>query len=51
MIDRLEILHGTGFTHNDIKPENIVIDIDDKKVIHLIDFGLATSYVNKGKHI
>lgn len=29
LIDLLEILHSTGHIHNDIKPDNIVINVDD----------------------
>ena len=28
ILDQLEKLHSTGFIHNDIKPDNIVIGLD-----------------------
>ena len=38
MVKRLEMLHQHGFTHNDVKPQNIMVH-DDKVV--LIDFGAS----------
>lgn len=35
------MFHKTGFVHNDLKPENIVIGNKDPEKIYLIDFGLA----------
>jgi tRNA A-37 threonylcarbamoyl transferase component Bud32 len=45
----LEIVHESGFTHNDLKLENIMVK--DLKVT-LIDYGYVSSYVDdKGKHL
>jgi casein kinase 1 len=42
VVDRLEALHKIGYVHRDIKPDNLVIGFEErKKVIYLIDFGLA----------
>lgn len=44
-------MHAIGCTHNDLKPENIVLG-NDQYPIKLIDFGLASSFVDeKGVHI
>ena len=45
-LDALEILHETGRTYNDLKPENIMVtkDEDGDDHIVLIDFGLADKY-------
>ncbi len=50
---RLEKLHGEGFVHCDLKPDNILIGTENKRhTVYLIDFGLAHSYLDKnGEHI
>lgn len=41
-IDRLEALHKIGYTHRDVKPDNLAIGLREKsKIIYLFDFGLA----------
>jgi serine/threonine protein kinase len=44
LVKTLDFLHSCGIHHNDIKPENIMIDDDDdgNMEVKLIDFGLAT---------
>jgi eukaryotic-like serine/threonine-protein kinase len=37
--DVLEYVHGCGIVHHDLKPENVMLDAEDK--IKLLDFGLA----------
>jgi len=54
VIDALQLIHSAGYTHNDIKPANIMLDIndqEDKLKVTLIDFGFAKQYINMGKHI
>jgi serine/threonine protein kinase len=46
LIGCLQRLHGVGFVHKSIKPENIMIDMDHERV-HLIDYGRAASFVDK----
>lgn len=42
VLDRLEVLHGLGYLHRDIKPDNLAVGIrEHSKTIYLIDFGLA----------
>jgi serine/threonine protein kinase len=47
----LEQLHGLGYTHGDIKLENICVKHKDLYLdsikLTLIDFGLAYNYSNK----
>ena len=59
LISALEELHNMGYTHNDIKPDNIMIGYNPQLVketswnvfknttLHLIDFGLADKFSNQ----
>jgi serine/threonine protein kinase len=50
----IQALHLVGFTHNDIKPSNIMLDFnsDGEVKATLIDFGFAKKYIdNDGNHI
>eukprot|EP01083_Nonionella_stella_P111981 328889_1 len=44
MLYCLESLHSCGYAHNDIKPENFLLDQSGK--IYLIDYGLATKFLD-----
>lgn len=39
LIDGLEYLHGQGVIHNDIKPGNLLLSLDD--ALKISDFGVA----------
>lgn len=42
VIDRIQALHGIGYVHRDIKPDNLAIGNKDRNnIIYLFDFGLA----------
>ena len=57
MTDILEKLHDQGYIHCDLSPENFMmgdrsIDSRNCKKLHLIDFGLSHSFVDKnGEHM
>lgn len=49
LVKQLKKLHDLGYTHNDIKPSNIMYDYTGN--IHLIDFGCAMDFLDaKGNH-
>ena len=45
----LEVIHQLGYTHNDIKMSNIMLN--EHLEPFLIDFGFAKKYIHKKKHI
>lgn len=49
MIHLLEIFHGKGYVHRDLKPQNFCLHLKDKSEIFLIDYGLAKKYCVDGK--
>jgi casein kinase 1 len=45
-------MHSLGLIHNDIKLDNILVGAKDPSLIYLIDFGLASRYLDQdGNHI
>lgn len=45
MIKVLEHIHGCGYIHRDIKPDNFVMDNSSIQKLYCIDFGLAKKYL------
>ena len=51
LLSGLEALHGIGYLHLDLKPDNFLMGIGAKSgVVHIIDFSLSRKYVRKGSH-
>ena len=57
LIDALELIHSIVYTHNDIKPDNIMLNISPTNsndiTATLIDFGFFQQYqdIKTGHHI
>ena len=52
MMHNIEKMHQLGYTHNDIKPGNMVLSREDSTRFMLIDFGLAKKFRDsEGKHL
>lgn len=54
LLDRLEMIHGFGIGHFDIKPCNLLMGLgNSSRTVHLVDFGSAHRFLNKesGSHI
>ena len=47
MIDSLETVHKAGYTHNDLKPPNVMMNEDFEPI--LIDFGFAQKYTDSSE--
>lgn len=45
LVTALECLHATGRVHNDLKPENVMMDEIGQEI--LIDFGLSQKFTHK----
>ena len=51
MASGLAYLHSEGIVHGDIKPENILISLNDPVLIKLADFGLCKEVTFPGRNI
>ncbi len=49
LTDVLREAHRKGFVHRDVKPQNILVDRDER--VYLVDFGLALANQDVGKRL
>lgn len=48
----LKEIHERGLIHRDVKPDNFLFGLDDKKnKLYIIDFGFCKSFISNEKHI
>lgn len=50
LLDSLKGIHSVGYVHNDLKLENVMIDSNDPNKLYVVDFGLATKFMDQGRH-
>ena len=49
LVDILKIVHTSHRTYNDLKPDNVMVDMteDGQSKVHLVDYGFAEKYVKE----
>jgi serine/threonine protein kinase len=53
LLKTLKVIHDAGYIFNDLKPDNILLNYQEKSLssLNLVDFGFSTKYLEKeGDH-
>jgi len=50
LVDGMDTVHSAHFSHNDLKPENIIYN-PETKTAHILDFGLSTEVTDQDGNI
>ncbi|CAD8118154.1 unnamed protein product [Paramecium sonneborni] len=51
LLNAISHIHSKGISHRDIKPDNILVNIDGECELKLLDFGVSRRFLQKYQHI